>query len=120
MQLQLAKEIVDNGLSTRQLEERIRELQPKLITPISPHETEQEAVKIENASETSTEESCDKYGKIIEITEGRYKGKIRITSKPKKDVVCKHGHIGPSSCLTCHTTSVRNFTKLKGGDKTND
>jgi len=35
LQVQLAKEVVDNGLSTRQLEERIRELQPKPI-PESP------------------------------------------------------------------------------------
>jgi ParB family chromosome partitioning protein len=33
LQVQLATEVVDNGLSTRQLEERIRELQPKPIAP---------------------------------------------------------------------------------------
>jgi len=36
LQVQLAKEIVDNGLSTRQLEERIRELQPKPVAPSPP------------------------------------------------------------------------------------
>ena len=34
-QLQLAKEVTENGLSTRQLEGRIRELQPKLTAPTS-------------------------------------------------------------------------------------
>jgi ParB family chromosome partitioning protein len=36
LQVQLAKEVVDNGLSTRQLEERIRELQPKPVAPSPP------------------------------------------------------------------------------------
>jgi len=36
LQVQLAKEVVDNGLSTRQLEERIRELQPRPIAPSPP------------------------------------------------------------------------------------
>jgi len=36
LQVQLAKEVVDNGLSTRQLEERIRELQPRPVAPSPP------------------------------------------------------------------------------------
>jgi ParB family chromosome partitioning protein len=36
LQVQLAKEVVDNGLSTRQLEERIHELQLKPIAPSPP------------------------------------------------------------------------------------
>jgi ParB family chromosome partitioning protein len=36
LQVQLAKEIVDNNLSTRQLEQRIREVQPRPVAPIAP------------------------------------------------------------------------------------
>ena len=114
LQVRLAKEVVDNGLSTRQLEQRIRELQPKPVAPTLP-EPLAPSQSLEPTTQASNEESCDKYGKIFEITEGRYKGKYRITSKPKKDVVCKHGHLGPQCCSVCHTTVVRNVELLKDG-----
>jgi ParB family chromosome partitioning protein len=48
LQVQLAKEVVDNGLSTRQLEERIREFEPKPVEP-SPPEAIRQPTEIRRA-----------------------------------------------------------------------
>ena len=58
LQVQLAKEIVDNGLSTRQLEERIRELQPKPVAPSPPEPASSSQPKSVEAS-TPTEPALE-------------------------------------------------------------
>jgi ParB family chromosome partitioning protein len=80
VQVQLAKEVVDNGLSTRQLEERIRELQSKPVAP-SPPETQLS----EPTTQASTEESC-----------------VESVNKPKSSLINVKGKRRYAECPYCH------------------
>jgi ParB family chromosome partitioning protein len=105
LQVQLANEVVSNALSTRQLEERIHEVQPKPESPEIPekHEENKEERPPGESRTPEKQISCARCGEPIEGTsvhlgEGKYydaECAEQVVAEAKGKNVIPEAHVGP-------------------------